>query len=239
MTAPLFYAQFDPSASTVTLTGDQARHAAGAVRLRAGEPVLVGDGRGTVATCTVLSCDRRAGVALSVEGVARVEPLRQVTVVQAAPKGDHADLAVDLLTQTGASAIVPWLSSRCVVDWRGKEQAKLRRWRAVARAAAQQSRRAHLPLITDVVRGLPTPEGRAFILHEDAEGSLFDAQVGQGPLTVVVGPEGGLTEEEVAALRSTGGTPVTLGRSILRSSAAGAAACVWIRGLENRGGVVT
>lgn len=230
MTAPMFYAGFDPSSSTVTLTGDQARHAAGAVRLRAGETVLVGDGRGTVATCAVLSSDRRAGVVLSVEQVARVEPLRQVTVVQAVPKGDHADLAVDLLTQTGASVIVPWLASRCVVDWRGKEQAKLRRWRAVARAAAQQSRRAHIPQVTDVVHGLPALDGQVFVLHEEAQGSLFHAQIGHGPVTVVVGPEGGLTEEEVAALRSAGGTAVTLGRSILRSSAAGAAACVWIRG---------
>jgi 16S rRNA (uracil1498-N3)-methyltransferase len=240
MTPPLFYLLgMDPARGSLILTGDAARHAAGSARLRPGERVRVGDGQGTVALCEVRSADRRAGVALQVVDVRRETAPRSVTVVQGVPKGEHADLAVDLLTQTGVSAITPWLSSRCVVDWSGKQADKVQRWRRVAAAAAMQSRRAFVPDVHQAVTGLPVVGGRTFVLHESADGSLFDMDIGGGPLTVVVGPEGGMTDEEVDGLRRAGGVPVTLGAGILRSSLAGAAACVWIRGLESRGRVVT
>jgi 16S rRNA (uracil1498-N3)-methyltransferase len=227
VTAPLFYADL-PTSGEVVLTGDEARHAAGSMRLRAGEPVLVCDGTGSVASCSVVSADRRCVVAR----VASVEVLpapRALSVVQAIPKGERGDLAVELLVETGVSRILPWQSARTVADWRGKEQAKVERWRRVAVAAAKQSRRAWLPEVTDLLTGVPEA---TFVLHEEAEVSLFEVEVPPGPVTVVVGPEGGLTDAEVAGM---GGLPVRLGCEILRTSTAGAAACVWLRGLDVRG----
>lgn len=226
MTAPLFYAALDHD--QVVLTGDDARHAAGAMRLRAGEAVLVCDGAGTLATCTVTAIDRTE-VAAIVETVEYVPRPRDITVIQAVPKGERGDLAVELLTETGASTIVPWASARTVADWSGKESAKVERWRRVATAAAKQSRRAWLPHIAPLLTVVP--DEATFVLHEDASESLFGMDLPSGPLTVVIGPEGGLDDDEVAAIA---GRPVRLGPEILRTSTAGAAACVWIRGLDAR-----
>lgn len=227
MTAPLFYAPL-PDSGEVRLVGDDVRHAGSAMRLRPGETVLVCDGAGMVATCAVTAVDRSALVA-RVEAVEFVEPLREVTVIQAIPKGDRGDLAVELLTETGASTIVPWASARTVTDWRGKESAKVERWRRVATAAAKQSRRAYLPHVASLLTVVPTTA--TFVLHEDAEDCLFDLDLPAGPLTIVVGPEGGLDDDEVAAID---GRAVRLGPQILRTSTAGAATCVWIRGLDAR-----
>lgn len=225
MTAPLFYANVE--SGEVVLTGDEARHAAGSLRLRTGEEILVCDGTGQVATCLVTEVSRSV-ITAQVQSVRVVGLPRELTVVQAIPKGERGDLAVELLTETGASRIVPWASARTVANWSGKEQAKVQRWRRVAQAAAKQSRRAWLPEVDEVLYGAPAA---TFVLHEAAEVSLFDLDMPPGPITVVVGPEGGLTDEEVVAC---GGTPVLLGPEILRTSTAGAAACVWIRGWDSR-----
>lgn len=226
MTAPLFYAPCD--GDEVVLTGDEARHAAGAMRLRAGEALMVCDGAGTVATCEVTAVDRRQVLA-RVESVKYVPRPRELTVIQAIPKGDRGDLAVELLTETGASTIVPWASARTVTDWSGKESAKVERWRRVATASAKQSRRAYLPHVASLLTVVP--DAASFVLHEDASDSLFEVDLPQGPITVVVGPEGGLDDDEVAAIK---GLAVRMGPEILRTSTAGAAACVWIRGLDAR-----
>lgn len=226
MTAPLFYAPL--GGDEVVLTGEDARHATGVMRLRLGETVLVCDGQGSVATCTVASTDRRSMV-LRVESQTAVPAAREVTVIQAIPKGERGDLAVELLVEAGATRIVPWASARTVADWRGKESAKVERWRRVATAAAKQSRRAHLPQIAPLLTVVP--DVATFVLHEEADRTLFEADLPAGPITVVVGPEGGLDEAEVAAIE---GLPVRLGPEIMRTSTAGAAACVWIRGLDLR-----
>jgi 16S rRNA (uracil1498-N3)-methyltransferase len=233
MTAPLFYVEEIVTAGTMTVRGEEAKHAASAMRIGGGEVVLVGDGRGTLATCTVLTADR-AQIHVRIDHVREVPAPRELTVVQAIPKGERGDLAVELLTEAGASGIVPWRSERTVSDWRGKEPAKRQRWERVARAAAKQSRRAWLPRIHDPVSGVPRVAGATLILHEGAADSLFALDLPSGPLSLVVGPEGGLTEQEVADLHAAGGRAVRMGPEIMRTSTAGAAACVWLRGLEMR-----
>ena len=232
MTAPLFYTDVVPDAGTVVLPEADARHAA-ALRLHPGETALLCDGAGRVARTTVAAVGTR-GLELQVVAVSGVPAPRPIRVVQAVPKGERADLAVELLTETGATEIVPWRSQRAVADWRGKEQAKRQRWLRVARAAGMQSRRTHLPRVTDLAIGLPEVIGHGLVLHEEAATDLFDLDLPPGPLTVVVGPEGGLTASEVAGLQEQGAQVVGLGPLILRTSTAGAAACVWIRGFEKR-----
>jgi 16S rRNA (uracil1498-N3)-methyltransferase len=224
MTAPLFYAKL-PESGEVTLLGDEARHAGSAMRLRPGQQVLVCDGAGRVGTCLVTAADRRS-VTARIDAILHVEAPPELTVIQALPKGERGELAVELLTETGVSRIVPWASARTVADWRGKEAAKVDRWRRVAFAAAKQARRAHLPQVADLLVGVPEA---TFVLHEDASQQLYRMDLPVGPITVVVGPEGGLTDDEIEAM---GGVPVRLGSEILRTSTAGAAACLWIRGVQ-------
>lgn len=234
MTAPLFYLDSVPRTGTVVIEGHQARHAVAAMRLQPGEQVLVGDGAGLLATCIVTGVDRRGSLCADVVSTDVQQPPTSLTVVQAIPKGERADLAVELLTESGATRIVPWASQRTVANWRGKEQAKVERWQRVARAAAMQSRRAHVPAVDTLVLGPPRIDGHAVVLHEQAPECLFDMPALSGPVTVVVGPEGGLAPAEVETLVAEGAVVVNLGSLILRTSTAGAAACVWLRGLEQR-----
>lgn len=232
MTAPLFYVDHLPVSGLLTVGSEEGRHGVSALRLKPGQAALVSDGAGGVAECTVVAADRTQGLTVEITRREHRPAPRDLTVLQAIPKGDRADIAVELMTETGVSRIVPWASARTVADWHGKGERKAERWRRVARAAGKQSRRAHLPTIGDVVEGVPSLSGSVLVLHEDAPASLFTMAIPEGPLTVVVGPEGGLTDGEVEGLIARGARAVNLGDTIMRTSTAAAAACVWIRGFE-------
>jgi 16S rRNA (uracil1498-N3)-methyltransferase len=211
------------------LDGDEGRHAATVMRIRAGERVVVTDGAGTSATCTVTDAAKGA-LALRVDSVTRVErPSPTVTVVQAIPKGDRGELAVEMLTEIDVDRIVPWAASRSVAVWRGERVGKGEaKWRSTARTAAKQARRAWLPEVTDLastddVVALLDDADLAVVLHEDAQVPLAALSlVGVAHVVVVVGPEGGLSDEELAAFSV--GEVVRLGSSVLRTSTAGVAA---------------
>jgi 16S rRNA (uracil1498-N3)-methyltransferase len=136
-----------------------------------------------------------------------------------------------MLTEVGMDVVVPWAATRSVAVWRGHKQAKaLERWRSTAREAAKQSRRAWFPEVAEVVDtagvvALLRDASVPVVLHEAASGPLADLPVpGRGEIVVVVGPEGGITEEELAAFAAVGAEPVRLGSSVLRTSTAGVAA---------------
>jgi len=120
MTPPLFLVDELPLGDVVVLDGAEGRHAARAKRIGVGETVLVGDGRGTVAECVV---DAVESDALTLRVTARrtvPEPEPRIVVVQALPKGDRAELAVELLTEVGVDEIVPWAAARSIVQWTGE-----------------------------------------------------------------------------------------------------------------------
>jgi 16S rRNA (uracil1498-N3)-methyltransferase len=215
--------------SSVVLDGDEGRHAATVMRIRAGEQVVLTDGAGTSATCSVTHSGK-GSLALRVESVGRTDRvLPHVTVVQAIPKGDRGELAVDMLTEIDVDRIVPWAAARSVAVWRGDRVARsLAKWRAAARAAAKQARRSWLPEVTDLadtaeVARLLGDADLAVVLHEDAALPLAALSLdGVESIVVVVGPEGGLDEAELAAFAA--GEVVRLGSSVLRTSTAGVAA---------------
>jgi 16S rRNA (uracil1498-N3)-methyltransferase len=217
--------------STVELTGDEGRHAVVVKRIRVGERIAVTDGAGAMLVCTVSSTSRDALTA-TVESVAVSEPeLPRVTVVQAIAKGDRGELAVEMLTEVGVDVVVPWAASRSVAVWRDERRDKaLARWRTTAREAAKQARRSWFPEVADPVdtAGVARMLAEAslpVVLHEAASGPLADLPVpGRGEIVVVVGPEGGITDEELAAFAEVGAEPVRLGSSVLRTSTAGVAA---------------
>jgi len=214
---------------TVALSGDEARHAVVVRRIRVGEQVVLVDGTGTAATCTVVDTTKSSLTAEVVSVSVTDSPSPHVTVVQAIPKGDRGELAVEVLTEVGVDRIVPWTAARCVAVWRGERVAKsLAKWRATAREAGKQSRRAWLPEVTDVAT---TPEVAALldaadvgvVLHEGATTPLASLPMEQAAsVVVVVGPEGGLTDEELEAFGL--GRAVRMGEPVLRTSTAGLAA---------------
>jgi len=215
---------------TYVLDGPEGRHAVAVSRIGIGERIHVVDGEGTRLVGTVREYLGKDSCLIDVESLERLpEPSPRVIAVQALPKSEHGELAVDLLTQAGVDVIVPWASSRCVTQWRADRAEKSRaKWVQAARAATKQSRRSRAPEIRSVasladVRALVAQASSAYVLHEEATDSLGACAVPTaGDLVLIVGPEGGISPDEVAALTEAGARAVLIGSTVLRSSSAGA-----------------
>jgi 16S rRNA (uracil1498-N3)-methyltransferase len=226
---PVFYAgRAELERDVVILSGAEGRHAATVRRLRTGERADVSDGAGLVAECVVTA---RGGFGLELAVRARREiPLSDplIAVVQAIPKGDRGEAAVEGMTEVGVDRIVPWAAARCVPVWQGERGARsLARWRATAREAAKQSRRAWIPEVaepasTGQVAAMIAAASCAIVLDPEAAESLGRLEPPtSGGVLVVVGPEGGITGEESKAFLAAGATSRGLGPTVLRTSTAG------------------
>ncbi|HEV8670437.1 MAG TPA: RsmE family RNA methyltransferase [Candidatus Limnocylindria bacterium] len=214
-------------ADRVTLAGTQARQIATVLRLRAGEQiVLVADGAEAV---VALETVRPASVTAVVRerGFTPAEPTFALTLALPILRGDHDEEVVEAVTQLGASRIVPFTSARSVA--RSLSEAKRTRWERIAREAAETARRGRVPSIeparawADLFAALPAP---VFVAWEsERRARLRDAlpEIARA-LSVVIGPEGGITDEEIAVAREHGASTVTLGGRNLRSETAAIAA---------------
>jgi 16S rRNA (uracil1498-N3)-methyltransferase len=226
----LFWVDEVPGGGEVVLDGAEGRHAADVRRVRAGEVVLVGDGAGTRARAEVTAVERARVTCRVLERRVEAPPALRVVLAQALVKGDRGELAVELATEAGVDAVVPWRAERCVARWdEGQRGAKaLARWRSTAREAAKQARRARIP---DVAEPASTAQlagwGADAVLlleataHESLGGVALPAR---GELLLVVGPEGGVTDGERATLAAVGAREVRMGAEVLRASTAGAVA---------------
>jgi 16S rRNA (uracil1498-N3)-methyltransferase len=215
----------------VELDGDEGHHAAAVRRIAAGEHVQLTDGAGAVAVCRVADVGKGRLSAEVLEVVVHPPEMPRLVVVQALPKGDRGELAVEMLTEVGADVIVPWSASRSIARWKGERAEKsLAKWRSTAREAAKQARRPWFPEVaalatTEEVTALLARASVRVVLHEAASGPLADVPVpGRGEIVIVVGPEGGITDAELEAFSAVGAEPLRLGGSVLRSSTAGVAA---------------
>lgn len=222
--------------SVVVVDGPEGHHAVTVRRVRVGESVLLADGSGVVADAVVESLGRG-------ELTARVETVRdarpappRLVLVQALAKEGRDEIAVEVATELGADEIVPWQAERCVVQWRGERGTRsLRKWGSLALAATKQSRRATVPVISGPVttKGLVArvaesvaEGGTAYVLHEAATRPLATAITPDhrpSEVLLVVGPEGGIADSELAALAAAGAHAVRLGDTVLRSGSAGPA----------------
>lgn len=247
MSPPLFWVDAVPGAETlVRLDGDEGRHAVTVTRVVAGERIIVADGAGTSGLCEVIeTIGKNALDARVLDVVTASRPTPTVTIVQALPKSERSELAVDLATEAGVDAIIPWQSSRCVSKWVGPKADKgVAKWQAAARAAAKQSRRAFVPDISAlattreiIARATSVIDngGVVAVLHEGATTSLSALPLATSTqIVLIVGPEGGLDHSEVAALTAVGATSVLLGPEVLRTSSAGAVALGAIGALTSR-----
>ncbi len=197
------------------LERDDEHHLRRALRLRDGDALTIGDGRGRWRTA-------RLGASLESTGPVEVVPALAppLTVAFALVKGDRPELVVQKLTELGIDRIVPLRAARSVVRWDEAKEAKaIERLRAVARAAAVQSHRPHLPEVADITEpaALVRDHGPGLALAA-RDGVRLTADV----VTLLVGPEGGWDEAE----RSLGAPLVGLGANVLRAETAAIAAGV-------------
>lgn len=217
-----------------TLAGEEGRHAVAVKRTRVGETVLVADGRGRALRLRVDSLAYQTLTGEVLEVRQDPEPRWTWRVVQGLAKGDRGDLSVELLTEAGVHQLTAWQSQRSIVKWDAKAAKGLAKWQSTAREAAKQSRRARVPQVhpevvntRNLLAHLAEVRGMVLVAHEEATSRLEDVDFpSSGPVTLLVGPEGGISPEELALLVSAGATPVLVSDGVLRASTAGAVALV-------------
>lgn len=214
----------DVTGKRAVVRGEDAHHLASVLRTRPGDPVSLSDGEGRLWQATVTAASA-AEVALSLDEGVTVAPARPaLTVVQALPKRRKLDEVVQRCSELGVDRIVPVSSARSQVELAGPRAAKaVARWRAVAHAAAKQSRRVRPLAVEEIGTWSGALAGRrGVVLWERAATSLRAALEALprdvDEVVIAVGPEGGLTEEEVAAADTA--TAVRLGPTILRTETA-------------------
>ena len=242
MSLPVFFLASVSEVSageTCLLDGDEGHHASVVRRIRVGEHLILTNGVGAIADVEARSVERgRVGCrVLEVRSIAR--PRLHVAVVQAIPKGDRGELAVDLLTEVGVDEIIPWQAERCVSRWKGDKVERGRaKWLATAREAAKQSRRAWWPMVAPAAETAEVIDRArnadvCLVLHEAASEPLTGITASgalptAGRVLIVVGPEGGLSAAEVTKLEQAGGSIVKLGPTVLRTSTAGVVAATLV-----------
>ena len=216
---------------SLTIEGDEAHHAVAVRRLRVGEQVALTDGSGTLVVAEITATGKRLLTVTATSVDTSDQPGPEIVVVQALPKGDRGELAVEVLTEIGAGRIVPWAASRSVAVWKGERAEKsLAKWRATAREAAKQARRTWHPQVdplatTAQVADLVAEADLAIVLHEASSSPFAALEVPRsGRIVIVVGPEGGVSDDEVAAFTAAGAHAVRLGSEVLRTSTAGVVA---------------
>lgn len=225
MSDPLFLVASVPDGDELTLDGPEGHHAATVQRLRVGESLLVGDGRGSMVRATVSAVGKGTLVLALGDRTYEPAPTPRIVVIQGIAKGERGELAVQAMTEVGVDVIVPWAAARSVAQW--KSEKSYQRWVDTAREAAKQSRRAWVPVIElpASTRDLTSRLKGALVLHESAAIRLSTVELpGQADVVLVVGPEGGITPDELAAFEDAGARAVRLGSSVLRTSTAGTAA---------------
>ncbi|RZU12579.1 16S rRNA (uracil1498-N3)-methyltransferase [Kribbella rubisoli] len=227
MGVAVFYLE-DLSGAELTLDGAEGRHAAVVRRIGPGERIRLTDGLGAWVEGPVVGASK-AGLTVAVDergSVAAADP--RVVVVQALPKGERAELAVEMLTEVGADVIVPWNAERSQFRANPERVEKtLTKWRAWAFEASKQSRRSWFAEVAPLASTADVAERLAraalpVVLHEEATTPLASLQVPPaGDIVLVIGPEGGIAPTELKAFDVE---PVRLGDTVLRTSTAGVAA---------------
>lgn len=230
MSAPFFLVDAVPAADEHTLDGPEGHHAADVQRLQPGETLILTDGAGDTAAARVTHAERGSLRLQIFDRRTIPAPDPKLTVVQALPKGDRGERAVQMLTEIGVDEVIPWAASRSIVQWKGPRGDKARaKWEATAREASKQARRPHLAHVAELhttkqlVARLRNAS-QVLVLHEEADLPLSQVALpAAGEIAIVIGPEGSISPDELNALKEFG-EPIRLGETVLRTSTAGPAA---------------
>ena len=224
--------------TNVTIAGDDAHHLLKVMRVKTGDRFICCDGAGRDVLAEAIELGKDAVVASIVERLnGDNEPPVQVWIAQGLPKGDKMETVIQKNTEIGAARFVPFVSERTIVQYDGKKEAKrLERWRKIAKEAAEQSHRSRIPAIDEasgwkrLLQLIPQADA-AFIAYERERGFTLKQALKRmrdrtgterapGSVLLVIGPEGGFTEREVAEAEAAGCVPVSLGKTILRTETA-------------------
>ena len=217
----------------IRIGGDDAHHLRDVLRLRVGDQVLACTGDDWEYVCGIAEM---AEDDLVLRIFDRQKPGRElpakITLLQCLPKGDKMETVIQKAVELGAAAVVPVVSSRCVVKLDEKRAAaKGKRWNAIARAAAEQSKRMVVPEVRDVATFAQavTSGGTVRLMPYEGETDMAEtrrvlAEIRPGQdISVLIGPEGGFSAEEVERARAAGFQTISLGKRILRTETAGLA----------------
>ena len=213
----------------VTLDGSEGRHASTVSRVRVGERLAIGNGRGLMLGAEVLSSSKDT-VELSVTSVELTEhESPAIVLVQGLAKTDRDERAVEACTELGISAVIPWAADRSVSKWEGPKVDKgVARWAAIVREATKQSIRPFLPEVGPHLKssqlGTALQGMNVLVLDPTGEESLSEVKLDGRDIALVVGPEGGISEHEITRFKEEGAHIVKMGTNILRTSTAGPAA---------------
>jgi 16S rRNA (uracil1498-N3)-methyltransferase len=225
-----------PVGAHVTLAGDEGRHAAVVRRIRRGEMIMIGNGRGHAVGGVVVEVRGPSLVVEVVNHISLAAESRRFVAAQALAKGDRSELAVEMMTEMGIDEIVPWQASRSIVRWSADRTARsLTKWRATAREATKQCRRLKVPQVSEpVTTGQLTQRvasvDLALLLHEEAKESIAEVDLPTlGTVLIIIGPEGGISDEELQELREAGARPVLISDAVLRTSTAGVVALAGLK----------
>jgi len=234
----LFFVPSLGSNNSIEVTGDEAHHAIKVLRISLGEEILLSDGAGAWARGSVERIDKKSFV-LSVLERGMSEPAEpEIIVVQALTKSDRAKETIELLTVAGVSTIIPWEAERSIAKWQSDFGEK---WFTASVTAAKQSRRLVLPQIeapatTEQIARRFGSGKNLLVLHEEGTFKISDAAKAlvPGPIILVVGPEGGISGNELGIFEASGAQIVKLGAEVLRAAHAGFAATAAISALIGR-----
>lgn len=214
------------------ITGTDAHHITGVLRMKDGDRVILVDGAGTEYTGEISGFEEGTVRVLLLEGQqSPAEPELKVTVWQGIPKGDRMETVIQKCTELGAVAFRPLLTERTVVklppEKRGR---KTERWQKIAAEAAKQSRRGSVPVVHEITEikdidaaGLGGADNIVFWESETEQGLREYLRAGgrKKKLNIFIGPEGGFSAAEVERILAAGAVSLSLGRRILRTETAG------------------
>ena len=207
----------------------EASHAK-SLRLRVGEQVALTDGKGMVAFASIVS---ETPVLFQIHHTAAdSQPSPRYHLVQALAKNDRDEMALQSSVELGAASVTPWQAGRCIVRWDQKAERNRDRWQSIAVEAMKQSQQSHLCKVEPIAFTKQlSPLGIGLVLDPRASLSLDQLPKAED-YTLVVGPEGGISEEELSTLENAGFQKVRLGNSVLRASTAGPAAIAALSALH-------
>lgn len=228
---PRFFTE-NISDDTAVVSGDDAKHISVVLRMRAGDIVVLCDGRGTDHLARLESAERECCTFTVLESTPNLaEPSVHLRLFQAMPKGDKMEFIVQKAVECGAAEIIPFFSKRCVSRPDAKQMAKkTERYRRIAEEAAKQCGRGMIPSVGEAVefsalKSMISPENTGILFYECAQTPLREAVPEfKKNIDIVVGSEGGFEQSEAQALEQAGFIPVSLGKRILRCETAPIAA---------------